>query len=212
MSYSTDTLRKRAEYSSRRPHTGVIIGRALAAAAWFALLMSCQSTPVAQYDFDDSRDYNLYSSFSWISDTPLSFHDTTTHASPMLENRLKEAAKEAFQQRGLKFTENRDEADLLISFTVGSRDRILLEGYPQPSVYVDAYNDGTYWVDNSRLLGQFVEGQVCIDMFDRKSGYPVWHGTVREPISEQDVDFWREQIGGIVATIAEGYPPKPKGN
>ena len=212
MSYSPDTSRRRTEYGSRLHNTRGIVCRTMAAAAWFALLISCQSTPEAQYDFDDSRDYSLYSSFSWISDAPLSFHNNSTHASPMLEERLKEAAKEAFQQRGLTFTEDRDEADLLISFTVGSRDRILLEGYPQPSVYVDAYNDGTYWVDNSRLLGQFVEGQVCIDLFDRKSGYPVWHGTVREPISEQDVDFWREQISGIVATIAKGYPPGPKGN
>ncbi len=182
--------------------------RFLVMLAGSGLLAACQTSPVAQYDYDESLDFSRYSSFSWVSDSPLSFHSMTAHASPMLEERLKESARVAFQERGLTFVDDRDQADLLLSFTVGSRDRILLEGYPQPSIYVDGYSDGAYWVDNSRLLGKFVEGQVCVDLFERQSGRPVWHGTVREPVSEQEVEFWREQIDGIVRSIAEGYPPE----
>lgn len=178
------------------------------AVVWTLLLAGCQSAPVLKTDYAESVDFAEYSTFTWISDTPLSFHEMTSHVSPLLQERLKEAAKREFGGRGLKFVEDTDQADLLLSFTVGSRDRILLEGYARPTVYADAYGEGEYWVDNSRYLGKFVEGQVCVDLFDRESGRPVWHGTTREPIFEPDVDYWRESIGEIVSLIASAYPPE----
>lgn len=167
----------------------------------------CQNTPTPLYDFEKDTDFSRFSTFTWIDETPLSFHEMTSHVSPLVEERLKVVAKNQFSLRGLGFVEVFDEADLLLSFTIGSRDQILLEGYSRPSVYPDAYTDGSYWIDNGRYLGKFVEGQVCIDLFDRVTGKPVWHGTVREPIFEPDMDYWRERVGEVVAQIAAGYPP-----
>jgi hypothetical protein len=74
-------------------------------------------------------------------------------------------------------------------------------------VYPDDYGDGSYWVDNSRYLGKFIEGQVCVDLFVRETGRPIWHGTVSEPIFEPDMEYWRERVTEVIALIAGGYPP-----
>lgn len=169
----------------------------------------CQSARTV-FDYDDQVDFGRYQTFSWISENPLSFHEMDSHTSTLLEQQLIEAAQKNLAGKGLRFVENPTDADLLVSFTVGSRERIIARDYYDPHLdsYYGSYNYGgrSYWADNSQLLRVTREGQVCVDVFDRELERPVWHGTSLEKIKTPDMQYWRDNVDRIVTLIIAGYP------
>lgn len=171
-------------------------------------LAGCQTTPTTSFDYVEGTEFSNYRSFSWVEGKSLRFHTMQAHVSPLLEQHLKDAATISFAKAGLRYVDDASQADLLMAFTVGSRERILTDGYFGsfgPAISGDEL-DLSYWANNSRNLGPFIEGQVCVDLFDRKSGQPVWHGTADEDLDRDDLGFWREHLPGIMAAIAMGYP------
>lgn len=182
--------------------------------AMLVLLAGCESVPT-DFDYDERVDFRRYQTFSWISANPLSFHTMETHASTLLEQRLMEAARKRFEDKGLRFIEDSTRADLLISFTVGSREQISVStagGYYGSDYYGgDGYGYGgsAYWSGNAQSLRVTNEGQVCIDLFDRQAKRPVWHGTSRETVTAPDVAYWRDSVDRIVTLIVAGYPIPP---
>jgi uncharacterized protein DUF4136 len=180
------------------------------------VLSGCQSTST-NFDFDDRVDFRRYQTFSWISENPLSFHTMESHASTLLEERLMESARTSFAGKGLRYVEDPAEADLLVSFSVGSRERIISRDFYDSNIggyyggdyyggYGYGYGGSSYWASNSRRLGSIYKGQVCVDLFDRQAKRPVWHGTARETVKKPDVEYWRDSVDRIVSLIVAGYP------
>jgi uncharacterized protein DUF4136 len=183
------------------------------------LLAGCQST-ATNFDYDERVDFRRYQTFGWISPTPLSFHTMDSHASTLLEQRLMEATQKRFGEKGLQYVEDPTQADLLVSFTVGSREQISVRDYYDTAVggyyggdyyggYGYGYGGSAYWAGNARTLRVINKGQVCIDLFDRQAKRPVWHGTARENVKKPDVEYWRDSVDRIVTLIVAGYPKPP---
>ncbi len=172
------------------------------------LLSACQSTPTAVFDYDESINFGAYKSFAWIEPQPLRFHSSATHFSPLLERRLMDAARVQLERRGLQYVDDPAKADTLVAFTVGSRTSIVSDGYPGGYANTISGDESQrlYWSDSSQLLGKFAEGQVCVDLFDRRQGRPVWHGTVRESINIDEVSFPAEMVDRIMTLIMAGLP------
>ncbi len=174
------------------------------------LAAGCQSVPATSYDFAEGARFGEYRTFSWLAANPVGFHKTMdAHVSPLIEQHLKDAAVAAFADAGLQYVENPWDADVLMAFTVGSRERILVDGYFSYYGYAISGDttDSGYWVESDRDLGRIMDGQVCVDLFDRNTGQPVWHGTAEEALDADELDYWRERIPAILAYIAQGYPP-----
>lgn len=181
-------------------------------------LAGCQSTRTA-FDYDKDVDFGSYRTYSWISANPLGFHTMESHASTLLEQRLMTSTRQSLADKGLRYIDDPAAADLLVAFTVGSRERITQGSYEDPMIggyygygrdyaggdYLD-YGSGNYWHDNAQLLRVSMEGQVCIDLFDRQARRPVWHGTARETVAGPDVEYWRDSVDRIVSLIVAGYP------
>lgn len=170
------------------------------------LLAGCQSVPATSFDYARDTDFSRYQTFAWLDPHPLRFHEMDAHASPLLERHLKEAAIQVFPETGLRFVDDPRQADVLMAFTVGSRERILLDGYDVSAISGDE-TEFNYWYENSRSLGSFIEGQVCVDLFDRRSGRPIWHGTAEEALNQSEFTYWRERVPTIIRLISAGYPP-----
>lgn len=179
-----------------------------AVALFVLVLAGCESVPSTNFAYDREVDYARYETFAWIGEHPLSFHTMVSHVAPLLENQLMQAARELLEDRGLRFVEDPSQADLLAAFSVGSRQRIITDGYSVPAISGDE-TSSTYWPYTSNVLGSFVEGQVCLDLFDVERQRPVWHGTVREPLIGPDVEYWQESARRILTLIVAGYPPAP---
>ncbi|MEQ8691999.1 MAG: DUF4136 domain-containing protein [Pseudomonadales bacterium] len=184
---------------------------AIAMPIFLVFIAGCQSVPVTNYDYSETARFGDYQTFSWLTQNPVGFHkDMDAHVSPLIGQHLKEAAISAFAEVGLRYVEDPSNADVLMAFTLGSRERIAIDGYYGYYGYAISGDEtaGGYWYDNNQNLGRFVEGQICVDLFDRQSRQPVWHGTAEETLSQSEVEYWRERVPAIMDYIAQGYPPE----
>ena len=73
--------------------------------------------------------------------------------------------------RGLRFVEDPGEADLVVAFTIGSRDEIRIDSFSTRSIH--ARPSGTrrsawrgYWMGSTVTTRQYIEGQLALDIFD----------------------------------------------
>ncbi len=184
----------------------------------FALYISgCASTPQVFTDHDESQSFTDYKSFAWISDEPMVVSGDRG-PSPIVAKRLKDAINETLQSKGYRFVADRQDADFVVAFTVGARDRMEI----REREVVDYY--GPHWRWGYDYYGivyprgfsrtevttrQYAEGSLAIDIFDRKRKSPVWHGSGSKRLSRAELRG--ESVGttrGAVETILAGFPPQ----
>ena len=89
----------------------------------FVTLVACTSSPRVYTDFDPQQDFSNYKTYGWTSAEPVIINSDTP-VSPLVVDRLKQAVKNTMQQKGYTFVEQRDNADISITLTVGARDKI----------------------------------------------------------------------------------------
>jgi len=96
-----------------------------------SVFAGCASTPPV-IDFDPSADFTQYTSFAFISEHPLIRTEGAESASPLLEGRLMQTTEDVLTAGGIKRVEDAELADITIAFTVGGRDKIQVNRYPEP--------------------------------------------------------------------------------
>jgi len=173
----------------------------LVAGAWF--LCGCASSARVQTDFNPSTDFSSFGSFSFISDKPLLV--ATIGISPLLEGRLINATRRELTSKGYRFVANRETADIVVSFTMGARDKIKVTSYPVNYRGYNQWRWGTGYYEQVDVRN-YTEGTLSIDIFDVKRGSPVWHGWAVKTISSQDRRNPTPVINEIVAAIFADFP------
>jgi hypothetical protein len=121
------------------------------------------------------------------------------------------AARSELTRRGLRFVEDPLEADLVVAFTVGSREGIRITSYPTRSFQRGRrgrrHTWRDYWATSSVRTRQYTEGQLAIDLFDVEQARPIWHGTVSRRVTQRDRNEPDETIRGVVEAILGRFPP-----
>jgi hypothetical protein len=172
-----------------------------------ALLAGCAAAPLMPTtDYDRTADFSAYSSFQWLRDDPLIIPDgRDPEVSPLNVQRIMTAIDRELAAKGYHKAPNRESADFVVSFTVGTRDKIDIYDFPP------AYNGPWYW--HSRYWGQGVvsgtyrEGTLAIDVFDQRTRAPVWHGRVSKRITSAVLDDTETAINEAVSAILAEFPP-----
>ena len=174
----------------------------------------CQSTLRPSTDFDSSVDFSKFSTFSWIDANPLLRVSGARPPNPLVQQRLMTAAQAAFTARGLRFVENPEDADLVLAFTVGSREGIQVTSYPStwhrppPGRRSSSYwHRSNNWNTNTVRTRQYTEGQLAIDILDVVAHQPVWHGTVSRRVTQSDLGTPGPMLEEAVNAIAAKFPP-----
>ncbi|MEQ8734437.1 MAG: DUF4136 domain-containing protein [Rhodospirillaceae bacterium] len=167
-------------------------------------LAGCASQITAWSDYDPSRDFSSIRTYAWASDEPF-LHPTSDepHATPLNDRRIRRAVEHEMAQKGITKTST-ETADIVISFTVGTREKIRTS--TEGTVwYRSRYWRHDYIVLDEPLLETYTEGTLAIDIFDRLSREQVWHGWASERIrAEDDVEAL---INKAVAEILKAFPP-----
>ena len=109
---------------------------------------------------------------------------------------------------GLQQVDDPENADLAVSFTLGSRDELRVDSYPMPyRTGVDRWTWGrSYYTDVT--VREYTKGQFALDLFDVKQRAPVWHGKASKTITSADRSAPVETINEIVAEVLAEYPPR----
>lgn len=166
-----------------------------------AIVAGCTSLK-AEHDYDPSADFASYQSFSWIGPRPL----LAGGQSPLLEGRLMRLTEETLRAKGYHFVSNPEDADFVVAFTVGSRERVRVDSYP--SAYRHPYRWGGYpYAANEVSVRQYTEGRLAIDVFDVQRHGPVWHGWATKTITSSDQADPEPVIRSIIAAIMANFPP-----
>ncbi|MEO0952502.1 MAG: DUF4136 domain-containing protein [Pseudomonadota bacterium] len=183
----------------------------------FALtLASCSTTPKVFSDFDPQQSFDGYQKFSWIGDNPMTVSGDRG-PNPIAAARLKTAIQEELERKGFEFVATPANADFVVAWTVGARDRVDVRSRE----YVDYY--GPHWRWGYGYYGvrpiagatrtevetrEYTEGSLAIDVFDAERKAPVWHGSASKRLSETELKGDSgEAIRNAVTRILQGFPP-----
>ena len=158
-------------------------------------------------DYDDRIDFSGYRTFSWISEHPMV--DADPSVSPLTEGRIELAIIDVMKTKGIAFVPNVRQADFVVAFTVGARQKLRVDTTTYPVGYRGPFMWGTgYYQDVD--VREYTEGRLSIDVFDTKLHQPVWHGYGTKSITGSDRDNPAPVIQKVVAEILKPFPPTPK--
>lgn len=174
-------------------------------------LVGCAGNPPIT-DYDPSVNFGKFKTFAFISDHPLLRAEGAETSSPLLEGRLMQVTENILTARGFTRIADREAADIAVAFTVGGREKIQVNSYPEPyRPYYGGYGRGWggayYATPTSTSVHQYTEGTLLIDIYDVSEHKPVWHGKATKRITNKMQENPQETINKIVANILATFPP-----
>lgn len=180
--------------------------RTLLAVAFLSLLAACATTLRARSDYDRSQDFTRYHTFAWMAADPMvTPAGQINHVSALNRRRIVEAIQAELRKKGFEKVQDAGAADFVVSYTVGSRDRIDARSYP--TAFGGPWHWGWHYYGSEVNVATYREGTLAIDVFDGTTRQPVWHGWASKRITEEDVEHAAERIQEGVAAILKGFPP-----
>ncbi|MGE0621732.1 MAG: DUF4136 domain-containing protein [Pseudomonadales bacterium] len=173
------------------------------------LLGGCASNPIdSSYDYNHQIDFTSYRTYAFIDDTPMAISETQGAVNPMLEGRIMEAIRITMNSKGYSEVQNPEQADMVIAFTVGSRDQIRVDSYP--ATYGMGYSRMGYYygygMATETRVRQYTEGQLAVDIFDVKSRTPAFHGVASKKISDADRKNQQPVLNAVTTEALSAFP------
>ena len=177
-------------------------------------LGACAAGFKATHDHDTGHDFSGYKSFAWISVHPMKIGETAIAPSPLLEGRIMNAIEGQLKAKGYDRVDDPDSADFVISFTVGSREKISVDSYPSMSMGYSAgyprhwgWGASYYCCAQDTTVRQYTTGMLAVDIFDVAEHRPVWHGVASKSITDADRKNVQEAVNAAVSAILAKFPP-----
>lgn len=176
-------------------------------AAWIIvplLLAGCATMSVSSQKYPQA-DFSGYRSYAWIAEDPLIRpSDTEPQISAVTARRIREAIESELAVKGYTGVASPEDADFVVAYTVGTRERIDAMSYPLP--YRGPWRWS--WYAAGTDLRVYREGTLSIDIFDGASKQPVWHGRARKEVTGADVSDPGPVIKQGVAAILKQFPSR----
>jgi Domain of unknown function (DUF4136) len=184
--------------------------RHLLSAATVMLAFAACSTLQVGSDYDRSATFSSFHTFA-IMQRNHDHSDRSAVRNPLVAQRVQDDIKSDLTSRGFVYTDDAAQADFVVDFTVGSRERTDIQTYPQP--YAGGWWGGgpgwwggPYWGNNVDVH-QYNEGTLSIDVFDGRTHRPVWHGWAKRALSDSDLDSPEQPVREAVNSVLAKFPP-----
>ena len=173
-----------------------------------ALLSACAANQV-NHDFDASRDFAAYHSWSWKEPALQYRPDDPRIKSDLTEQRVRESVADQLEQRGLRQAGAGARGDVNVQAYLIVEDRQQQVttnygggwGYPWYGYY------GAPMYNETRLVSYKV-ATIQIDLLDGKDGKLVWRGSDEQMLSRTPNPTDRSNaIHETITRILANYPP-----
>jgi hypothetical protein len=184
--------------------------RRLASLALVALLSACASNQV-NHDFDASRDFAAYRSWSWKEPALQYRPDDPRIKSDLTDQRIRQAVTDQLDQRGLRPAAAGAKSDLKVQayLIVENRQQQVTTNYGG-SAWGGPWNG--YWggpMYNETRNITYKVAIIQIDLLDGKDGKLVWRGSDEQMLSGTPKPADRSAaVRATVGRILANYPPK----
>ncbi|MDP3847692.1 MAG: DUF4136 domain-containing protein [Pseudomonas sp.] len=173
------------------------------------LLTACQSAQLSR-DYDATRDFGAYRSWSWREPALQYRPDDPQVKSDLTEQRVRAAVSEQLEQRGLRPALAGTKPDLKAQawlIVENRQDQVSTSYGGAWGGYWNGYWAGPAYTETRRIDYQVATLQ--LDLFDGKDGKLVWRGSAEqimrgEPATPAERDsIIRETVGKLLSQ----YPP-----
>ena len=195
--------------------------RPLLAAVVVLTLSACASAIQSTVDVAEQADFSNFQTYAWITDESLiARSDATSELGyPLNEQRTRAAVERELARKGYRKVSG-EEADFVVSFTVGSRDRVRVQQYYGNYGYsYHGYHHGFTRYGYARYaypgyghygstegVYTFTEGSLVVDIFDNRSKEAIWHGSASKRLSRKDKDNATQLINQAIASLFIEFP------
>jgi len=149
--------------------------KALIAIAALQLLAACavrEAPPVAYSDFDRGTDFSGYHTFAWARPDPL-YNATAQPVTPNLQKNLMRETAATLTAKGFRQVEKPDDADLVVSFAIGTIDSLQVNNFPGRSNPI-ASSELDY--PETSEIREVTTGAISIEIFTAGSMQRIWTG------------------------------------
>ncbi|MXO58571.1 DUF4136 domain-containing protein [Altererythrobacter salegens] len=175
------------------------------ALALAAALPGCATTPKPSFNSEAAPDAPLgsYRTYAWaFNGAPSGL------ASPFTFQRVRESLDANLRQAGYTQVAESD-ADMIVAFTLGARDRVDVTDWGPVAPYYPAYGRAYRygWAYNYRDVDvrAVTEGSLAFDVFDGQTDHPVWHGIAKADIGSNGAseELIEAATSGLVSRFVE---------
>lgn len=177
----------------------------------FALLLSACETARVNHDFDATRDFGAYRSWSWKEPALQYRPDDPRIKSDLTEQRIRQSVSDLLDQRGLRMAAPGAKADVKVQtyLIVEDRQQLISTNYgggPWGGPW-----GGGFWgggMSETRNVDYKVS-TLQIDLLDGKDGKLVWRGSSEQVLNTSQTNPAARDaaIRQTVAKVLEQYPP-----
>lgn len=186
-----------------------LVPRVLCALACALALTACASPIRTEHDSDPQANFAKYRSFAWISEDPVMGPSPGVtrgeYISPIDEQRIRSAVDANLLAKGYRRAESVSTANLVVSFKIGSQQKVRTESTPgRSSTYYSGYGGGAWYGGSSVRTYTYTEGTLALEFYDRETRHAVWVGWASKRLSKSDDS--EEIIQRAVAAIFEEFP------
>jgi hypothetical protein len=157
------------------------------------LAMGC-STIQAHHNVDPNAPFPTYKTFAWVTEESLlkpgaGAMPGGVAVDPLLDPIIRGAVERNLRAKGFEQTRDPASADLVVSYSVGARDKIDVNSYPVGAGY--RYG-GAWGYGYATDVDTYTEGTLAIDFFDGRTKRAVWHGYATKRLSSRPTPEQRQ--------------------
>ncbi len=181
-------------------------------------ISACATTLKSSVDVADHAEFGELKTYAWITDQPFFTSNAVSPEviNPLNEQRIRTAVEEQLQNKGYRQV-SIDQADFVVAFTLGARDRVRVQQYYNDFGYnyygyhhgfsrFSRFGRGYNGFGPSVSVRTFTEGTLVVDIFEHTVKEAIWHGSATKRLSRDNGT--RELIDEAVMTLLAEFPDR----
>ncbi len=187
-------------------------------------ISACAAQLKSSVDVADHAEFGELRTYAWITDQPLFTSNAVSPEiiNPLNEQRIRTAVEEQLGNKGYQKV-SIDQADFVVAFTLGARERVRVQQYYNDFGYnYYGYHHGFGRFSRFSRFGRFgrgfdrfgpsvsvrrfTEGTLVVDIFDNAEKEAIWHGSASKRLSRDNGTL--ELIDEAVTTLLAEFPDR----
>ena len=181
------------------------------------LLAACASAPTPDIDYKQDYDFGKVRKIGFYDESGQVFGDNPLQLSDFQRERIDDALALELQKRGFDIVSDPAEADMLLSWHLGTQHKTDVRTYETPSYGASYGRYGGYnrysmyncWnCSNTEVrVSNYTEGTFIIDMIDPKMGKSVWRSVTQSKLKGKKDEDEPGEINEAAARVLGAFPP-----
>lgn len=181
-------------------------------------ISACATTLKSSVDVAERAEFGDLMTFAWISDQSMFVSNAASPevVNPLNKQRIRMAVEEQLQNKGYQKVPI-EQADFVVAFTLGARDRVRVQqyyngfgygyhGYHHGFSRFNRFGRGFSGFGPSVSVQTFTEGTLVVDIFENSEKEAIWHGSASKPLSRDNGTL--ELIDEAVITLLAEFPDR----